>query len=62
MVVVIFVTAVIGAIPVISIIIIYSSVILTYDDNYSNKIVGHTAFREPEFVQFAAMHSRNFCK
>jgi hypothetical protein len=24
--------------------------------------VGHTAFREPEFVQFAAMHSRNFCK
>jgi hypothetical protein len=42
MVVVIFVAAVIGA-SLISIIIIYSYFMLTYDDNYSNKIVGHMA-------------------
>jgi hypothetical protein len=46
----------IDAIALINItVIIYSSCILTCDDNNSNKIVGHTALRKPEFVQFVAM-------
>lgn len=53
---------VIGAIAIIIMSIIYSSCILTYDDSNSNKVLGHTAIRKPEFVQFVAMWSRNFCK
>jgi predicted transglutaminase-like protease len=38
----------IGSIAIIIMIIIYSSCILTYYDNNSNKIVGHTALRKSE--------------
>jgi len=46
----------IGSIAIIIImIIIYSSCIMTYYDNNSNKIVGHTALRKSEIVQFVVM-------
>jgi len=43
------------AIMMMMMLIVYSSCLLAYDDNNGNKIVGHTALRKPELVQFVAM-------